>query len=737
MNSLDTVLHRTPVPAAPAGAPRMVADADQTPFLRYILRLVLRWKMVIGGIVLGCLLIGLVITLLMTPQFTAVTTIEIARESDKVVDLRGVQQDSSDADQEFYSTQYGLLKSRALAERIATQLKLVDDPRFFEMFDIDTDVPIFTADRSGRLPAAGRDQRLRVAGGLLLDNVDVSPLRSSRLVDIEFTSPDPAISQKVANAWSTNFIEATLQRRYQANSYAREFLEKRIGQLRQRLETSERDLVNYASQQRIINVPTQGAGGGGGERSLVADDLSALNTDLAQATADRVKAEARYRAAQGRGDQSVEALGNSTIATLRAKRADLQTEYTRLMQQFEPAYPPARAIARQIAQVDSNLASEQNRVSGALELQYREALGREQGLQSRVDELKGGILDLRRRNIQYNILQREADTNRGFYDALLARYKEIGIAGGVGVNNVSIVDPADLPQRPSSPRLVLNMLLALVAGTALGAIAAFLLEQSDEAIADPSEVERMIGLPLLGSVPKLIGRTPNEALADRKSDMVDAYLAVQTNLAFSTEHGLPDSIAITSTRPAEGKSTTALAMATSLARAQKRVILVDGDMRSPSVHHLIGTDHRRGLSNFLAGDDELDGLLHRVDEFGFSAITAGPIPPNAAELLTSDRLSVLISRLLERFDHVVIDSPPVMGLADAPLIGSRVEGMIYAVESHGIRSSLVRTALNRLGAANARVLGVVLTKFEAKRSGGYGYEYGYSYGRDKQRRADA
>jgi capsular exopolysaccharide synthesis family protein len=157
-------------------------------------------------------------------------------------------------------------------------------------------------------------------------------------------------------------------------------------------------------------------------------------------------------------------------------------------------------------------------------------------------------------------------------------------------------------------------------------------------------------------------------------------------------------------------------------------------MRSPSVHHLIHTDHKRGLSNFLSGDDEVEGLLHRVDEFGFHAITAGPIPPNAAELLTSDRLSLLIAELLRRFDHVVIDSPPVMGLADAPLIGSRVEGVIYAVESHGIRASLVRTALNRLASANARVLGAVLTKFEARRGGmSYGYEYGYSYGQGEQR----
>ena len=322
-------------------------------------------------------------------------------------------------------------------------------------------------------------------------------------------------------------------------------------------------------------------------------------------------------------------------------------------------------------------------------------------------------------------------TNRALYDGLLQRFKEIGVAGGVGVNNISIVDAADVPQAPSSPRMMLNLALALLAGLGLGTLLALALEQMDEAFADPGELERRIGLPLLGSVPKIVGgASPRDELLDRKSDLVDAYIAVQTNLAFTTEHGVPRSFAVTSTRPAEGKTTTALALATTLARAQRKVILVDGDMRSPSVHQLGGVDHDRGLSNFLAGDDAIDSLTFAMTDLGFTAMSSGPIPPNAAELLTGSRLSLLIERLLERYDHVVIDSPPVMGLADAPLIAARVEGVIYAVESHGIRSSLVRTAIGRLASANARIIGGVLTKFEARKAHyGYGYEYGYSYGR--------
>jgi len=177
-----------------------------------------------------------------------------------------------------------------------------------------------------------------------------------------------------------------------------------------------------------------------------------------------------------------------------------------------------------------------------------------------------------------------------------------------------------------------------------------------------------------------------------------------------------------------------LALATTLARAQRKVILIDGDMRSPSIHHLGGVDHDRGFSNFLSGEDNIASLTFEMHDLGFTAMSAGPIPPNAAELLTGARLSILIERLLDQYDHIVIDSPPVMGLADAPLIASRVEGVIYAIESHGIRSSMVRTALGRLSSANAHVIGGVLTKFDARKANyGYGYEYGYGYGQAEKK----
>ena len=734
MNAVTTNLQ----PGAGASEPMPVSlrpiDSERTPLIQQYLRIALRWKYVIIGVTVACVVLGLVITLLMTPKYTATATVEIARDANQVTNFQGVERQTNGLDQEFYQTQYGLLRSRALSERVATQLRLVDDPDFYAMFGISSDGPAFELS-NGRYSATGRAERQRVAGEVLQRNLSVTPARLSRLVDISFTSPRASFSTRIANAWAENYIQTNLERKVQATSYGRNLLERQLALQKQRLDETQRQLVTYATQQQIINLPSQGSGSNGAvtsERSIVADDLAALNTALTQAITDRIEAEARYRAKKG--GTPAEALSNVAINSLRQRRAELAAQYQQLMVQFEPGYPSARAMKSQIDQLDRAITREEARVSGSIEGAYRIAAARENSLQTRVNQLKSSYLDNRRRSIQYNIYQQEVDANRALYDGLLQRYKEIGVANGVGVNNISIVDIADEPQRPSSPRLFLNLLISLLAGLALGAATALILEQMDEAFGDPGEVERRLGLALLGSVPKVANdSSPRDELLDRKSDLVDAYLAISTNLGFTTEHGAPRSLSVTSTRPGEGKSTTALALAIMLARAGKRVILVDADMRAPSVHHLGNVGHERGLSNFLSGEDAIEPLTFSMADFGFTAMSAGPIPPNAAELLTGNRLARLIERLLENYDHVVIDGPPVMGLADAPLIAARVEGVIYAVESHGIRASQVKTALGRLAAANVRIFGGVLTKFESRRATyGYGYDYGYGYGREKK-----
>jgi capsular exopolysaccharide synthesis family protein len=273
------------------------------------------------------------------------------------------------------------------------------------------------------------------------------------------------------------------------------------------------------------------------------------------------------------------------------------------------------------------------------------------------------------------------------------------------------------------------MILALLAGLATGIGLAFALEQVDEGIADPAEVEDKLGVALLGTVPRAADGDPVGALQDRKSPLSEAYLSLQTNLAFATDHGVPKTLAITSSSPGEGKTTTSYALSQFLARSGRRSLIVDGDMRSSSVHHLFGLKNDRGFSNYLSGDDDLATMIKPTSIEGLFVLTAGPQPPSAAELLSSDRLERMYAELLKEFDHIVVDAPPVMGLADAPLIGNSVEGIVFVIESHRTKKSMARVAISRLAAASSQILGVVLTKFDTKRAHyGYGYDYGYEYG---------
>ncbi len=715
------------------------AGEDTRLVVRY-LRIAQKWKWLILGVAVAAVIGGLIVTYLTTPLYTAEATLEIQRENNRITQVQGAEPETSSVDMEFYQTQYGLLQSRSLAERVATDLRLFADPNFFEMFGDDE-----TARKVREAPAANnqatRQDRVRRAGAILLRNVSVAPVRLSRLVGVRFTSPDPNFSARVVNSWTSNFINTTLERRIEATSYGRRVLERELGTLRGRLEESERQLVAYASQQRIINIPssvaTSGAPGGQTttERPLVAEDLAALNEQLNQATAARVAAESRLR---GSGGATPEALQNQAISSLRARRADLAAERARLLTQFEPDYPPARALSNQIAELDRSISREEGRVRSTIDIAYQAAVDRERTLRSRVEGLQQDLLNLRGRTIQYNIFQRDVDTNRQLYDGLLQRYKEIGVAGGVGVNNVSIVDPGQIPMRPSSPSLIRNMLVALLLGGVLGIGLAFAFEQVDETVSDPTDVERALGLPLLGTIPKSDNNQPLEELGDRKSPLVEAYLSTQTSLAFTTSHGVPRSLTVTSTRPAEGKSFTALALAQSLARTGRRVALVDADMRSPSLHHMFAVDNDRGLSNYLAGSDDVAAMMKPNLTDKLTLLPAGPPPPNAAELLVGERIGRLVEALSEQFDHVIFDAPPVMGLADTPLIASRVEGVIFIVESHSTPLSMARVAITRLRDAQAPVLGVLLTKFESKRAHyGYGYDYGYGYGRSEDKATQA
>lgn len=700
------------------------------PILLQYLQVIQRWKWAIAGIVVSSLILGLVATLLATPKYVANARIEISREQKNITKVEGLESADARRDLEFYQTQYALLKARSLAERVSRDLRLSTNDAFYQAHGTKPAGSLALFGSSDLPASAGdRDRRDKQVVELLLKNIGIVPIRGSALVDISYVSASPQLSTQIANAWAQQFIQSSMDRRFESTADARKFLEGRLAELRARLEQSERELVNYASRKGIVtlNQIRDAEGKTQNERTLVAADLEALNAALAQAIADRVAAESRARAGGMKGANAA-ALSNAAIAELRQKRAVVAAEYAKILVQFEPGYPAARALSEQIRVLDASIDREEARVSNSQSSEYREAAEREVQLRKKVEEFKARLGLQQRDSIQYNIYLREADTNRQLYDALLQRYKEIGVAG-IGANNIVVVDPAKIPDKPSSPKLSINLALALLLGLGLAVVATFALEQVDEGLRDPSQVNRLLQVPLLGSVPDIDQENVLEVLRDSKSVLSEAYLSIRSNLAFSTDHGMPRTLMVTSTRPAEGKSTTSLALAMVLGRTGKNVLLVDADMRSPSMNEFLGLPNHSGLSNFLTGDNDWKQLIQPSAVKGLSVLAAGPMPPSAAELLSSDRMLLLVEQLLKSFDHVVIDSPPVLGLADAPLLSRAVEGCIFVVEAEGVAIRGIMASLGRLQAVHAHVLGVVLSKLKNRHANfGYGYGYGYGYG---------
>lgn len=692
-------------------------------------RLLNKHKFLIGGVFIASLVAGVVVSLLMTPIYSSSTTLQIDREAARVVseDADVSPRESLVQGEEFFQTQYGLLRSRSLSERVADSLGLTNTGDFLQTMGVSE-----PSGRGANATALRRDLVLRT----IEENLGVSPVRGSRLVTVGFKSPDPALSARVANSFAENFIASNLDRRFESSSYAREFLEERIAQTKERLEAAERELVGYATAQGIINVSDDGSTSSDGSQSLAAADLVGLNSALSRARAERVAAEEKWRQASSSSIMSLpETLSNLAIQRMLEERARISSEYQQKLSQYRPEYPEMIQLRAQLDENDQQIVSLANDIRSSVRQQYLVAVNEERSLQSRVNALKSDVLDLRDRSVQYNILQREVDTSRTLYDGLLQRYKEVGVAGGVTSNNISVVDRANIPLRPSEPKLALNLALAGLLGLGLGALVAFAVEILDESVGTPEDVEVKLNLPVLGVIPLLPKSTsPLEALGDVRSGMSEAYYSLRTALQFSTEDGAPDVLLITSSRPGEGKSTTAMAVALNFARVGQRVLLIDADLRKPSMHRLMNVDNDVGLSNVLSGGALLAEVARPLAEPNLTFVPCGPLPPNPAELLGGARVQQVLNEAVRQYDIVVIDGPPVLGFADAPVLAAHATGALFVLQAGGTRRGQARGALRRLSVGNSRLLGIVLTKFAAQKTtyGGYDYAYDYNYGNEDQ-----
>ncbi len=698
----------------PSGLDTLEDGSDFGVFLRQYLHIFVKHKWLVLGLTLVFFVLGGVRAAMQTPLYSATSRVQIDREAGKVIE-GGATSAREEGGAEFLRTQYELLKSRSIAERVASMLRLHEDKDFYKPSEVSL---------LGLLTGSATDESSEPHGRavkMVMSHVTISPVSVSRLVDLTYLDPRPARAQQVANAYAEAYVASTIDKRFQANSYAKTFLEDQIRQLQIRLEQSEKALLDFAEHEKMVEVT---------EKSSIAENnLAAANTTVGQLISERIKNEQLWKQVEKSTAISLpQLLSNSVIDTLRGQRKALETEYQEKLENFKPSYPEMVQISNKLKEIDRQIATEITTIRNALKAAYESSLVQENEMKARIETLREEVLSLQKRGIQYNVLKREVETNRGLYNSLLQRYKEVDIAGGIGTSNVFIVERAVLPVFPSEPNIPRHLIIALVLGFGLGATSAIILEMLDDRIRAPEEMEQISGLATLGIIPSAEDGTPGDALTDPRSAMSEAYRSFATALQFSTESGLPRSIAVTSAGPGEGKSTTVLATARHFAQMGLKVLLVDGDLRKPSLHKKQGLDNAIGFSNFLTGASLPPEVIQRTEYPNLAFMGSGPLPPNAADLLSGTRIYSLISLGSEVFDLIIFDAPPLLGLADAQLIASAAAATIFVVGAGDQRKGMIRSALRRLQLARVTVLGSVMTKFHPKTVGyAYAYNYKYSY----------
>ena len=702
-----------------------VGDSAIGANIRYVLAIVRRNIWIILGIMAAALVLAVVYNMTQTQQFTAATSVQINDQSEEVLgseletDFEGPS--GWDIDR-FLNTQLDILRSRSLVQRVAQSESLYGDADFLARMGVAE-------------PGAGLPERLKREQviGLLAANMDVDLPRSNRIARIRFTSQDPALAARLANAYAREFIQANLQRRFDQSSYARTFVAEELDEARQRLEQSERELNDYARSAGLLR--TRDARREGGTRNagdLTSSSLLQLNEEANKAQAARVAAESRWQAERSTplfSSQTV--LQNPTVQVLMARKTELEGQLQSARSRYLDDHPVVQQLSAELSTTETRLNSTAANVRDAVRANAVAARNTEKQLASRVGQLRSQSLIEQDKGVRYNTLAREADTNRSIYDGLLQRYRALNASAGIASSNISVIDPADPPLGPSAPNLMRNIAIALFLGLGVATVVVFLRDQFDDAVHGPDDVETKLGLRLLGVIPRSPEDTPMIDLDDPKSAVAEAYSSLRGSLIYSTAEGLPKIIMVSSAQEAEGKSTTSLAIADGLARLGRRTILIDADLRRPSLHHIAGRTNDAGLSDLLVSKDAVSKHISSVDGRAFDLLTSGPLPPSPAELLASPRMAAILEELSADYDALVIDSPPVLGIADAPTIASLADATVFVVEANRGHGGRLKTALRRLRGMDSNLVGAVLTKFDPNKAGNnyasyYGYDY-YSY----------
>jgi succinoglycan biosynthesis transport protein ExoP len=701
-------------------------------------------------IVIAFFLIVLIVTAVgtftMEPVYRGTATIQINKENPQIVDFKEVFAVNT-MDLDYYQTQYKILESRTLARRVVKTLKLSEHPEFqpkpettFEQWKSNLWGSLSGIFGSPSMEASEDGEEASLISDFVA-KLKIEPIRNSRLVKIHFDSNSRPLSAQVSNSLAAAYIQQNLEARFVSTEQAKEWLGKQLEDLKAKVERADEDLQAFGSRHDILSLEEK--------ENVTMQRLTELNETLTKAEAERMSKEALYKQTQARNfDSFPSILENKLIQDLKQTYIQLEAQYMKLSETFKPEYPEMVRLKNQMEVLQKRLNSEIDKMVLGVRSDYESSLRKEALLRQAFQQQKAKALEMKDKGIQYNILKREADTNRELYKGLLMRMKEAGVSAGITASNIQIVDPAELPTQPYKPNKRQNLLLAAVVGLFLGVGLAFFFEYLDNTIKTPEDLEQWARLPSFGMVPETstnggrgrLGKGvsyPVELITygHPKSMLSEAYRSIRTSILLSSPEKPPKMIAVTSPNPGEGKTTTVTNTAIALSQTGAQVLIIDADMRKPRVHKIFNHENGTGLSTFLSGHGDLESIIKKSEVPNLFYIPVGPIPPNPSELLGSNLFKKMLETLEARFDHILVDSPPVLGFADAIVLSSSVNGVILTVLGGKTPRWALQRAKEALQQTNTKILGVVINRVDIRRSDyGYYYHYHSYYGEEGKKK---
>lgn len=677
--------------------------------------------------------IAVLVALAITPVYRATATILIEAEEAKVLSIEEVYGLGSASD-EYYQTQFEILKSRELAKRTVLELGLIDNPEFNPAHSANKKSFSIKEMIFGEAEPLTEEEILAKTVDTFWSAVSISPVRKTQLVKVSVDSESAEMARSAANAMAQQFIESQLDAKVEVTQQAAGWLSDRLGGLKAKLEASERKLQQYREDNDLVDVE--------GVDTLVAKEIDQITEALVEARARRLELQGTYEQLQSLGALNYDNLSslpsiisNPVVVNLRDAETQAELKVSELKKRYGPLHPKMIAAESDLEAVRESVLTQMKRIATSIESNYLVAQSKENSLEKALRNSKSDVRNLNRTEFTLSEYQREVRTNRQLYEAFFNRVSETSATGDLQTANARVVDPAIKPVVPVKPNKKLIVLLALVVSGMFGVALAFLLDILDSTIKNLDDVERKLDVPMLGLLP-LVGKKQDAGDAEQ---MVRAFVGegmdgfresvrtLRTGLTLASMEQPASVILVTSSVPSEGKTTTSTNIAEAFGQMEK-TLLIDCDMRRPSVAKKLGlAPNVPGLSNAVAYPDMLDECIQSRPELGIDVVSAGPIPPNPLELLGSKNFRDILDTLRGRYQRIIIDSAPMQAVSDALYLSTLVDGVVYVVKADATKDKLAQDGLSKLDNNNARVLGVVLNQVNIDREAKYADSYAGYY----------